>query len=186
MSSDNDRISNRYITLITEAAKKKITFEDLHKKHAPDVWDVQFAYDYAKDVLKKRWVDAPEIPIEEAKKAEKLISEEQHYAARYAIDVMGQRWIDAPNVPEEVAKQAETSIIESDSHWEWNPLFDYMRAFIRGRWDEAESERCIIGIAMRDLRKNDGGDKEDIEEIVQRYIDYLDEMKTINPLDEED
>lgn len=159
---------------------KKITFEDLYKKYFPrmDKMKEEFAYEYAKDVLKKRWVDAPEIPIEEARKAEKLISGEQHYAARYAIDIMKQRWIEAPNVPKDVAIQAENNIIESDDHWEWNPLFDYIKYLIKGRWPEAESERCVIGQAIRDLSANNYSDPQSKmwgEEIVQRYIDILKE-----------
>jgi len=58
-------------------------------------------------------------------------------------------------------------------------LVIYIYEVVKGRWDEAESERCAIGIAIRYLTKNvlkGFSNKKDAEVIVQRYKDYLDEV----------
>ena len=71
----------------------------------------QWAYNYAREVIKGRWPEG-----------EEAISKDPYWAYSYAVDVVGGRWPEGEKT------------ISKDPEW----AFYYAREVIKGRWPEGE------------------------------------------------
>ena len=185
MISDNDRISNKYITLITEAAKKKkITFEELsfesyfteaNVRPPTEIEKKDFVsgLNYAKNVLKGRW---PELE----QKLLNLGSAAILSLYTYAKEVIKDRW-----------PEAEPFIIDAGT-----VAPDYARDVIKGRWPELEKsllenidfygeeiDEFTLEVIMYYIYEVVKGRWEEVEPFIlqfdnlkQDYIDFLNEL----------
>lgn len=106
-------------------ADTKKALLDLVKK------DPEYAYNYANDQIKGRWLEA-----------EEYIKNNPHYAVKYAEDVIKGRWREAEDVIKTNARCA----------------YYYAKDVIKGRWIEAEDIIEQNGYAARDYAKDVAND----------------------------
>lgn len=92
--------------------------------------------DYSQYVLKKRWVDFPDIDPKVARLAEENLSKRSDSAASYAIYVLKKRWIDVKDIPKDIAEHAEEVIRKDEESSDW--IMGYAEEAVKGRWKEAE------------------------------------------------
>ena len=129
--------------------------------------------DYSQHILKKRWVDFPDIDPKIARLAEENLSKRSDLAASYAIYVLKKRWIDVEDIPKDIAEHAEEIIRKDEESPDW--IMGYAKKAINGRWKEAENtiagSEYSLEYAYIILKKA----WRDFKDIDQQTINYAEE-----------